>query len=71
VPVEPPIEIPRSLDEAFALLESAPHRPVAGGTDLLVQITGELAPPPDRVIDLWRLEELRGIALESGSSSAR
>jgi xanthine dehydrogenase small subunit len=67
VPVEPPIEIPRSLDEAFALLESAPHRPVAGGTDLLVQITGELAPPPDRVIDLWRLEELRGIALESGS----
>jgi CO/xanthine dehydrogenase FAD-binding subunit len=64
-PVEPPIEVPRSLDEAFRVLASAPHRPVAGGTDVLVQITGELGPPPDRVIDLWRLDELRGIGLSS------
>jgi xanthine dehydrogenase small subunit len=65
VPVEPPIEVPRSLDEAFGILAAAPHRPMAGGTDLLVQITGELGEPPDRVIDLWRLEELRGITLEA------
>ena len=64
-PVEPPIEVPRSLDDAFRILTSGPHRPVAGGTDVLVQITGELGPPPDRVIDLWRLDELRGIGLSS------
>lgn len=65
--VEPPLEVPGTLEEAFSILASAPHRPVAGGTDLLVQITGEIGPPPERVIDLWRLEELRGIALESGA----
>ena len=37
--------------------------PIAGGTDLLVQITGELGPPPERVIDLWQVDELRGIAI--------
>lgn len=37
---------------------------MAGGTDLLVQITGELAPPPERVIDIWQLDELRGIAVD-------
>jgi CO/xanthine dehydrogenase FAD-binding subunit len=62
--VEPPIEVPRTLEEAFGLLASATYRPIAGGTDLLVQITGELGEPPERVIDLWRLEELRGISLE-------
>ncbi|HVL53877.1 MAG TPA: xanthine dehydrogenase family protein subunit M [Vitreimonas sp.] len=62
--VEPPIEVPRSLEEAYAILAAAPHRPMAGGTDLLVQITGELGPPPERVIDLWRVEALRGISLE-------
>ncbi len=64
MPAEPPIEVPRSLAEAFAILAAAPHRPVAGGTDVLVQIAGELGPPPERVIDLWRLDELRGIGLE-------
>jgi xanthine dehydrogenase small subunit len=67
MPVEPPIEVPRTLDEAFAMLAAAPHRPIAGGTDVMVQITGELGEPPERMIDLWRLEELRGIALEQGA----
>jgi CO/xanthine dehydrogenase FAD-binding subunit len=67
MPVEPPIETPRSLADALALLASATHRPIAGGTDVMVQITGELAPPPERMIDLWRLDELRGISLERGS----
>jgi len=44
-------------------------RPIAGGTDLMVQITGELAPPPERVLDLWHLDELRGIAIEDGTLS--
>jgi CO/xanthine dehydrogenase FAD-binding subunit len=66
MPVEPPVESPTSLTDAYRLLTDggSAWRPVAGGTDLLVQITGELGPPPDRVLNLWGLEELRGINLE-------
>jgi CO/xanthine dehydrogenase FAD-binding subunit len=67
MPVEPPVVSPRNLDEAFAALASAPHRPVAGGTDLLVQITGEIGEPPERVIDLWGLDELRGVVVDGGT----
>ncbi len=63
MPVEPPVVSPRSLDEAYALLAAQPHRALAGGTDLLVQLTGEIGPVPDRVLDLWRLDELRGIRM--------
>ncbi len=62
--VEPHLEVVRTLDDAYALMGTAPHRPVAGGTDLLVQVTGELGPPPERVLDIWRVDELRGIALD-------
>jgi CO/xanthine dehydrogenase FAD-binding subunit len=65
MPVEPPVASPRTLAEAYALLAELPHRPVAGGTDLLVQITGELGDPPERVLDIWRLDELRGIRVDS------
>jgi xanthine dehydrogenase small subunit len=64
MPVEPPIVTPRSLADAYTVLGEAPHRPIAGGTDVMVQLTGELGPVPERMIDLWRLDELRGIALE-------
>jgi xanthine dehydrogenase small subunit len=67
MPVEPPVASPRSLAEAYALLAADPHRPVAGGTDLLVQTTGELGEPPDRVLDIWHLDELRGIRVESNA----
>lgn len=63
MPVEPPVASPSTLVEAYGLLAEAPHRPIAGGTDLMVQITGELGEPPARVLDLWRLDELRGIAI--------
>jgi len=65
MPVEPPVASPHSLAEAYALLAEVPHRPVAGGTDLLVQITGELGDPPEQVLDIWHLDELRGIRMES------
>jgi CO/xanthine dehydrogenase FAD-binding subunit len=65
MPVEPPLASPRSLAEAYALLAEMPRRPVAGGTDLLVQITGELGDPPEHVLDIWHLDELRGIRMES------
>ena len=65
--VEPRSESPRSLADAYTLLadgDPAPWRPIAGGTDLMVQITGEIGEPPERVIDLWGLHELRGIRLD-------
>jgi len=64
MPVEPPVSSPGDLAEAFAILAEAPTRPIAGGTDLMVALTGELGEPPDRVLNLWRLDELRGIALD-------
>jgi CO/xanthine dehydrogenase FAD-binding subunit len=65
MPVEPPVESPPTLTDAYRLLADGDSwRPVAGGTDLLVQITGELGPPPDRVLDIWGLDELRGISLD-------
>ena len=64
MPVEPPVSSPGDLAEALAILAEAPTRPIAGGTDLMVALTGELGEPPDRVLDLWRLDELRGIALD-------
>jgi CO/xanthine dehydrogenase FAD-binding subunit len=71
MPIEPPVDSPQSLDEAFRILagagSEAPIRPLAGATDLLVQITGELGPPPARLLDLWRLDELRGIQVDRGA----
>jgi xanthine dehydrogenase small subunit len=64
MPIEPPVSSPRKLADAYALLAESRHQPVAGGTDLLVQITGELGDPPQRVLDIWHLDELRGIGVE-------
>lgn len=65
--VEPPSESPTRLEVAYALLADAggaPWQPLAGGTDLMVQLTGELGEPPGRILDIWRLDELRGITVE-------
>jgi CO/xanthine dehydrogenase FAD-binding subunit len=62
--VEPPTESPTRLSDAYELLadgDGAPWRPLAGGTDLMVQMTGEIGEPPARIIDVWDLDELRGI----------
>ena len=67
MPVEPPVVSPASLAEAYAVAAAAAHRPLAGGTDLLVQISGEIGEPPERVLDLWRLDELRGIVISDGA----
>lgn len=68
--VEPRSESPASLADALALLaaaDGAAWRPIAGGTDLMVQINGEIGEPPEQVLDIWRLDELRGIAAEAGA----
>lgn len=65
--VEPPSESPTRLEAAYAMLADAsgpPWRPLAGGTDLMVQITGEIGEPPARILDVWALDELRGIDVE-------
>ena len=62
MPIEPPVISPRTLADAYPALEGA--RPIAGGTDLMVALTGELGEPPERIVDLWGLDELRGIAID-------
>ena len=68
MPVEPPIDTPATLAEAYAVLAAAtldaPVTPIAGGTDIMVRITGEIGEPPARMIDLSRLAELRGITVD-------
>ncbi len=68
MPVEPPIETPASLVEAWTILAGAtadePITPIAGGTDVMVRITGEIGEPPRRMLDLSRLGELRGISVD-------
>ena len=67
MPPEPPVVSPRTLEEAYAVLATLPHRPLAGGTDVLVQITGEIGEAPERLVDLWALDELRGIGVDDGA----
>jgi xanthine dehydrogenase small subunit len=73
MPIEPPVISPRALADAYAILAEAdpatPVRPVAGGTDLLVALTGELGEPPTSVIDLWAIDGLRGITIDEGTLS--
>ena len=46
MPVEPPVVSPRPLAEAYAVLAGSRSDPIAGGTDLMVALTGELGEPP-------------------------
>jgi len=63
--VELPVVSPGSLREAYAAMAESPAaRPIAGGTDLMVALTGELGEPPARIVDLWRLDELREISAD-------
>jgi CO/xanthine dehydrogenase FAD-binding subunit len=61
---EPLTLSPTRLADAFAILAEGPIRPIAGGTDLMVGLAAETVEPPDRVLDLWALDELRGIRLD-------
>ena len=73
MPIEPPVTSPRDLAGAYAALATGtgedPVRPIAGGTDLMVALTGELGTPPASLVDLWAIDALRGIANDGGSIS--
>ena len=61
-------EVVRPADLAAALraLADRPElRPLAGGTDLMVGVEAGVD-VPEAVLDLWALEELRGVCVEDG-----
>jgi CO/xanthine dehydrogenase FAD-binding subunit len=65
MPAEPPIDTPRHLFEAYERLAAGPTRPIAGGTDVHGRDHRRARAIPDRMLDLSRIDELRGIALEA------
>ena len=54
---------PRSLADAVQIYRTTPGcRPLAGGTDLMVMLHARtLRPEPEVLLDLWSLNELKGI----------
>ena len=66
MPFEPAIDVPRTLPEAYGFLARGGRTPIAGGTDLMVRITGEIGEPPEHLLDVSRLRALEGITVESG-----
>ena len=53
---------PTSLPDALARLAADPAlRPIAGGTDVMVEQVAGAASPRRTLLDLWELDELRGI----------
>jgi CO/xanthine dehydrogenase FAD-binding subunit len=58
---------PRSLDEALRIKAERPGaRPIAGGTDLLVELNFDRA-RPETLLNLNEVEELRGWSRENGT----
>lgn len=57
---------PTSLGQALKALDETPeeNRPFAGGTDLMVLLEAGVL-PPGRFMNLWSLDELRGMHLTS------
>jgi CO/xanthine dehydrogenase FAD-binding subunit len=64
VTVTPPVVSPTTVGEAFAAMAGGGARPVAGGTDLMVQLAADVVEPPAAIVDLWRLDELRGVGYD-------
>jgi CO/xanthine dehydrogenase FAD-binding subunit len=62
--IEPPVVSPVTLSEALALRAEGRYRPLAGGTDLMVQLAADEAEPPEAVLDLLHLSELRGVSTD-------
>jgi len=67
-----PVTSARSLAEAYALLASREPglRVLAGGTDVMVQLNAGFGIERfGRVLDIWRVPELRGVRIEEGTLS--
>jgi CO/xanthine dehydrogenase FAD-binding subunit len=61
------VHSPTTLDQAYAILRKrGPHLHVlAGGTDLMVSINTRLL-APNEILNIWSLDELRGIEEQQG-----
>jgi CO/xanthine dehydrogenase FAD-binding subunit len=68
MPQTPTVQSPRTLQEAYAALAegAANTRVIAGGTDLMVLLNAHLLEAA-HFLDLWRVDELRGLADEGES----
>lgn len=56
-----------SLEEACALLAGAPGKVLAGGTDLLIELRRPGTSAPGSLVDISRIESLRGIEAVDGA----
>jgi xanthine dehydrogenase small subunit len=66
--IDPVVQSPATLKDAYALL-SVPDQPlkvIAGGTDLMVLMNAHMLDSP-AFLDIWRIDELRGISDEGES----
>ncbi len=63
--VDPTVQSPASLAEAYALLSEPGRamRVIAGGTDLMVLMNAHMLDASE-FLDIWRIDELRGISDE-------
>jgi CO/xanthine dehydrogenase FAD-binding subunit len=64
VRVGPPFVRPTTLGEAYALLAEGTWRPIAGGTDIMVELAGDGAASAIGLLDLTGIEELRPIRID-------
>jgi CO/xanthine dehydrogenase FAD-binding subunit len=64
VRVGPAFARPTTLGEAYALLAEGSWRPIAGGTDIMVQLADDPAAADTALLDLTGIEELRGIRVD-------
>lgn len=55
---------PGTLGEAYGLLATGSWRPIAGGTDVMVELAGAVDATEQSLLDLTGIEELRGIRVE-------
>jgi xanthine dehydrogenase small subunit len=62
--VGPAFVRPTTLGEAYALLAAGPWRPIAGGTDVMVELAGDVSAADKALLDLTGIQELRGIRVE-------
>ncbi|OGO53956.1 MAG: hypothetical protein A2V85_00150 [Chloroflexi bacterium RBG_16_72_14] len=61
----PRVVRPSSLYDALARLAADPDlRPIAGGTDVMVELAAGVASPSRPLLDVWDLDELRLVEIE-------
>ena len=65
---DPTVQSPVTLAEAYAILSERERtlKVIAGGTDLMVLINAHMLEAPE-FLDIWRIDELRGITDEGES----